>query len=222
MLSITSSRLQVRCFVFIPTGKQYQKIYDDNQAKCVVATQTNQPTPVPTVSIDDKTDDIVALLQTIQNTTAHGTASNGHRRDLEIKHVKYDQSYKYFTPGTTWDPHHPLLVPTIWFYRYEGSLTEPPCTEIVSWFIAVKPMIISLPQLRMLQQILFTNVDPDNDCQVTSVDARYRRDHTIPMNGTWYTEASAVRPIQPSNDRNVSQCTHEDFTHDSWKGPPIN
>jgi hypothetical protein len=59
-----------------------------------------------------------------------------------------------------WDPHHDMLVPSIHFYRYEGSLTEPPCGEFVSWFIADTPMVISKSQLERLKTILFTHVDP--------------------------------------------------------------
>ena len=31
-----------------------------------------------------------------------------------------------------WDPWHTDLYRTIWFYGYEGSLTEPPCTGEIS------------------------------------------------------------------------------------------
>ena len=51
--------------------------------------------------------------------------------------------------GGAWDPHHFMLIPTIYFYRYEGSLTEPPCTEFVTWFVADEPMRISHEQLLM-------------------------------------------------------------------------
>jgi carbonic anhydrase len=28
-----------------------------------------------------------------------------------------------------WDPFHETIVRSLWFYGYEGSLTEPPCSE---------------------------------------------------------------------------------------------
>lgn len=48
------------------------------------------------------------------------------------------------------------------FYTYSGSLTVPPCTEIVTWFIAGTPMTISLQQLIAMEQLFTheTNVRP--------------------------------------------------------------
>lgn len=31
--------------------------------------------------------------------------------------------------GRTWDPWHKSILKSFWFYGYEGSLTEPPCSE---------------------------------------------------------------------------------------------
>jgi carbonic anhydrase len=95
-----------------------------------------------------------------------------------------------------WDPYHITLVPTIWFYRYDGSLTEPPCSEVVSWFVADQPMIISNIQLQQLKLILFTNVDLD--CRKTSV-------HNL---------QSVARPVRQSNNRSVSHCTASNFVRD--------
>jgi carbonic anhydrase len=100
------------------------------------------------------------------------------------------------TLPSIWDPYHPTLVPTIWFYRYDGSLTEPPCSEVVSWFVADEPMIISPLQLEQLKLILFTNVDID--CQKTSV-------HNL---------RSVARPIRQSNSRSVAHCTADNFGPD--------
>lgn len=97
-----------------------------------------------------------------------------------------------------WDPHHNMLIPTIHFYRYEGSLTEPPCGEFVSWFIADIPMVISKAQLVKLKRILFTNVDPD--CEKTSV----------------HFDESVARPIQDTAGRPVGRCTRLDFVHDQY------
>jgi carbonic anhydrase len=95
-----------------------------------------------------------------------------------------------------WDPHHAMLVPSIHFYRYEGSLTEPPCGEFVSWFIADVPMVISKDQLEKLKKILFDHVDPG--CKRTSV----------------HFNQSVARPIQDTAGRPVYKCTRQDFGPD--------
>lgn len=95
-----------------------------------------------------------------------------------------------------WDPYHEMLVPTIHFYRYDGSLTEPPCGEFVSWWIADTPMTISFVQLDQLKRLLFTNVD--YNCERTTVQFLQ----------------SVARPIQKSNNRPVWRCTAKEFGPD--------
>lgn len=99
--------------------------------------------------------------------------------------------------ATIWFPHHQALIPTYWFYGYDGSLTEPPCTEIVSWFVMDTPMIISPAQLEQMKTILFTHVD--SNCQGTSV----------------HYQESVARPIQESANRQVWRCTRDDFPPDA-------
>lgn len=98
--------------------------------------------------------------------------------------------------GGRWDPHHPMLVPTIYFYRYDGSSTEPPCTEFVTWFVADEPMKISHEQLLMMKLMLFTNVD--DECHQTSA----------------HWEESVARPLQPVNGRSAHHCVPSDFGPD--------
>jgi carbonic anhydrase len=95
-----------------------------------------------------------------------------------------------------WDPLHVMLVPTIHFYRYDGSITEPPCGEWVSWFVADTPMIISLEQLERLKTIMFLNVD--ENCHRTSVQFGH----------------SVARPVQETAGRPVWQCTEQNFGPD--------
>jgi len=98
------------------------------------------------------------------------------------------------------DPYHPDLIPTYWFFGYDGSLTDPPCSEIVSWFIMDTPMIISPEQLDQMKVILFTHVN--SQCQPTS---------------THFGE-SVARPIQESAGRQIWRCTREDFPPDHERG----
>jgi Eukaryotic-type carbonic anhydrase len=95
-----------------------------------------------------------------------------------------------------WDPFHSMLIPSIWFWRYDGSLTEPPCGEFVSWFISDVPMIISFDQLERMKKVLFTHVD--QQCNPTSV----HYDHSV------------ARPIQDSAGRPVWRCKPSDFGPD--------
>jgi carbonic anhydrase len=95
-----------------------------------------------------------------------------------------------------WDPYHEMLIPSIYFWRYEGSLTEPPCGEWISWFISDKPMIISLSQLERMKNVLFNHVDPY--CRRTSTQFGH----------------SVARPIQETAGRDVWLCQATDFAPD--------
>jgi carbonic anhydrase len=72
------------------------------------------------------------------------------------------------------------FLPTVYFYRYEGSNTEPPCMSM-TWFVMNHPLIISFAQLRQVKHLIFTNVHNET-CQPTSV-------HNL--------DQSVARPIQP-------------------------
>jgi len=119
---------------------------------------------------------------------------------FEIEDQELDELEKDIERGLqigVWDPHHEMLVPSIHFWRYDGSLTEPPCGEWVSWFVCDKPMTISFDQLERMKKILFTHVDWD--CKKTSV-------HN--------SEHSVARPVQDSAGRPVWKCTSSDFLAD--------
>mmetsp|Transcript_50738 Transcript_50738/g.57467 ORF Transcript_50738/g.57467 Transcript_50738/m.57467 type:complete len:755 (+) Transcript_50738:294-2558(+) len=101
-----------------------------------------------------------------------------------------------------WYPYHESLIPTYYFYGYDGSLTEPPCTEIVSWFVMDTPMTISKNQLEQMKHILFTNIN-GNTCEGSSVH--------------FYN--SVARPIQETtSNRQVWHCTRNDFVPDHERG----
>lgn len=115
--------------------------------------------------------------------------SNRRRRMTKIHRWPHKKS---------WDPQHPMLVPSIHFFRYDGSLTEPPCSEFVTWFVCTEPMMIGLEQLEQMKTILFTNLD--KQCRKSSVDF----------------EHSVARPIRPIGNRTVAKCTEKDFGPDPW------
>lgn len=95
-----------------------------------------------------------------------------------------------------WDPNSDMLFPSLHFWRYDGSITEPPCGEFVTWFVCDVPMKISKNQLERMKTVLFTHVAPD--CTPTSV----------------HYEQSVARPIQASAGRPVWKCRDSDFGPD--------
>ena len=104
----------------------------------------------------------------------------------------------------SWDPHHEKLIPTIHFYRYDGSLTEPPCGEWVSWFVADKPMTISYQQLEQLKTILFTNYD--KNCRKTSAHFELQiQQHWCKLSASHQWTDSDLRSVATPNLTRVQQ-----------------
>ncbi len=100
------------------------------------------------------------------------------------------------TSRPKWNPFHPRIVNSIYFYGYRGSLTEPPCSEWVSWRVLDKPMQISTQQWMQIRDILFGQVD--DHCKRTSV----------------HWKGSVARPTQSFNDRPLWKCTPRDYLSD--------
>eukprot|EP00562_Extubocellulus_spinifer_P020711 CAMPEP_0178614226 /NCGR_PEP_ID=MMETSP0698-20121128/2053_1 /TAXON_ID=265572 /ORGANISM="Extubocellulus spinifer, Strain CCMP396" /LENGTH=1059 /DNA_ID=CAMNT_0020252951 /DNA_START=319 /DNA_END=3499 /DNA_ORIENTATION=- len=95
-----------------------------------------------------------------------------------------------------WDPWHEDIMTSHYFLGYEGSLTEPPCTEFLSWRIMDRPALVSKAQLSQMKKLLFSHVD--GKCRPTSN----------------HHEGSVARPLQPFNDREMWQCTCRDYIGD--------
>ena len=72
------------------------------------------------------------------------------------------------------------------FYRYEGGLTTPPCTEIVHWSVASRPLAISITEERDLAELILGYVS--DDCAAGTVAS---------------TGGGTNRPTQPLNGRTV-------------------
>lgn len=100
------------------------------------------------------------------------------------------------------NPYSDALMPTIFFYRYNGGITEPPCKDI-TWWVMTEPMVIAPRQLEQLQRILFTNKDPANGCFPSSV-------HNA--------DQSVARPTQAlGSDRDIQDCSAGSFEADIIK-----
>jgi len=59
------------------------------------------------------------------------------------------------------------FMPTGYYCGYKGSLTEPPCTDKVTWRILDLPMKISKAQYKRMQSILTNRLD-DTTCEITT------------------------------------------------------
>jgi len=83
-----------------------------------------------------------------------------------------------------------------YYYGYRGSLTVPPCSDIVLWYVVDNPMAISAGQLRRLRDLV----------------ADYR-DAQCAL-GTYADEGGNVnRPIQPKHKHNVFHCDESDYSN---------
>jgi len=49
------------------------------------------------------------------------------------------------------------------YYAYEGSLTMPPCSEGVKWFVVKEPITLSAKQLTAFQAVFPVNARPIQD-----------------------------------------------------------
>lgn len=75
-----------------------------------------------------------------------------YQRQLEKVKFDHDDPSDPYTSFGRWDPYDPELISSLWFYGYEGSLTEPPCTPFLSWRIMdkVSHLVCTPPYLKML------------------------------------------------------------------------
>jgi carbonic anhydrase len=91
------------------------------------------------------------------------------------------------------------LWPSIYFYRYKGSLTYPPCSENARWRIFDIPWRISRRQYKQLASLLESFVD-ESTGQGASVVS-----HT----------GENVRPLFHANvtTQNVTHCTYRKYRH---------
>ncbi|NXE17957.1 CAH6 anhydrase, partial [Ardeotis kori] len=81
------------------------------------------------------------------------------------------------------------------FYRYQGSLTTPPCSESVIWTIFHSPIVLSHTQISLLENTLL-------DWQNRTLRNDYR--HAQPLNGRVVESSFRAKLIQ-------EQCHPEEF-----------
>jgi carbonic anhydrase len=82
------------------------------------------------------------------------------------------------------------ILPTGYsMYTYSGSLTTPPCSEIVSWNVVDKPLQISVRDYRRLTSLILDFVSPDT-CMPGTVAS---------------PSGSTGRPFSPLNGRTITR-----------------
>jgi len=94
-----------------------------------------------------------------------------------------------------------------YYYGYRGSLTAPPCSNSVNWYVMNDQQKISRKQLGRIQDLITDYLD--EDCQYgTYAETRKGK-------------VSVARPLQNSRGRSIFQCTKNDYPIkvEKWSEP---
>jgi len=158
-------------------------------------------------------------VEALNNATEALSSETGSRRWLEQDRVDFPQFYGpdgellqavslaetggtdgRKTKGIRAKPFPYDMFPTIYWYRYSGSLTVPPCSENVLWHVLDRPLQISRAQLRELAELIADYQDEETCEKATAATSR----------------GEVTRPLQVYNleDYNVTHCTEEHY--DDW------
>ena len=89
------------------------------------------------------------------------------------------------------------LWPTIWYYRYRGSMTTPPCYNNINWRVFDEPLKISRKQFKQLATLISSY--QNNDCRPASAVSK---------------RGDTFRPLQERNkymQTKIRHCTIDDF-----------
>ena len=130
------------------------------------------------------------------NYTNTGTARSALEdiEHMDSRELKDDGETEY-APRRKMFPYD--LWPTIYFYRYKGSITYPPCSEIIAWRVLDEPLVISRRQYKALAKLMNEHVDEET-CQVAT--------STSPTGENF-------RPLQQLNNvqQELTHCKSDDF-----------
>ncbi|KAA0202849.1 hypothetical protein HAZT_HAZT006685, partial [Hyalella azteca] len=91
-------------------------------------------------------------LLALRNFVAVGTENiNPELRILTdaIEKIRFAGSYTWISSLSV----QGLLPPTDFYFTYEGSLTQPPCHETVTWLVLNKPIYATPAQLKTLRKL---------------------------------------------------------------------
>lgn len=96
---------------------------------------------------------VVAVAVLLREGSANATV-----REL-WKYMPQTPGAEHEVPGVEINPTG-LLPRETSYYRYEGSVTAPPCTEGVTWFVLKTPMIVSSAQISAFAKLYPHDVRP--------------------------------------------------------------
>ena len=118
---------------------QFQLVYDEHEFNCLNGGRRH-------LFYNDKQQrrarEMLRDLVYAKNTTTTVTTEETLKtRKRQLQSMKFD-------------PYSESFMRDIFFYRYDGSITEPPCLTI-TWWVMMHPAIISFEQLFQLKMLLF-------------------------------------------------------------------
>jgi len=148
------------------------------------ASTTDLPTYVPTASTTDPPTYIPTAATTDPPTYIPTAATDVKTSFVSNRRLKKDKTIL----------HAPFR--NQYYYGYKGSLTIPPCSDIVLWYVVDKPMEISRSQLARMKKLIMN----------------HRDDHC--RRGTYANfDGHVNRPLQPLNDRDIFHCDESDYSN---------
>ena len=85
------------------------------------------------------------------------------------------------------------ILPSKYYFTYNGSITVPPCSERAVWRFLDKPMKISNGQYQRLKVVLL----------------HQKNEQCLPSSVAYYGNMN--RPIQPTNNMKIARCTKSNW-----------
>lgn len=137
----------------------------------------------------------------------HRALLEPHEYPLHNPRFKHDTSQPQIMSKPYYDREwHPYIwyvqANTEYYYRYEGSMPEPPCFEGVHWRVVHRPLKVSPNQLRELQLLLSNRLNPNTCERETWGTPKFPGSDKVLVN----------RPLQTQTKRHkLVYCTCEDW-----------
>jgi len=130
--------------------------------------------------LDDELGRGILKLAAIFKRSVGGNSMTNPQRNLKSKGFKLHQPFR-----------------NEYYYTYEGSLTTPPCSEIVYWNVLDTPMRISHSQFKRLKDLI-----------------KYYLDDSCILSSYADSEGRVARPLQKTRSKHkVSHCDESDYSN---------